>query len=141
MHPTIFLASLTWGDDYLRWTFEFLIILWLSVNFCSVEIRKIFTVTFFIPNDEYLFVFSSNGWFIWPFFCLTVSLFEPLLWGTLSTFPNVPQNKSYLVYHGYWLYCTVRGSWKKKSPLNMKIPKRSLKAFNFLFTFEHRDAG
>ena len=30
---------------------------------------------------------------------------------------------------------------KKKSPLNMQIPKRSLKAFNFLFTFEHSDAG
>ena len=23
----------------------------------------------------------------------------------------------------------------------MQIPKRSLKAFNFLFTFEHRNAG
>ena len=30
---------------------------------------------------------------------------------------------------------------EKKSPLNMQIPKRSLKAFNFLFTFEHSDAG
>ena len=39
--------------------------------------------------------------------------------------------------------CTVQSAEaeKQKSPLNMKIPKRSLKAFSFLFTFEHRDAG
>ena len=30
---------------------------------------------------------------------------------------------------------------KKKMPLNMQIPKQSLKAFNSLFTFEHKDAG
>ena len=38
--------------------------------------------------------------------------------------------------------CTVQSAEaEKKSPLNMQKPKRSLKAFNFLFTFEHRNAG
>ena len=38
--------------------------------------------------------------------------------------------------------CTVQSAQaEKKSPLNMQIPKRSLKAFNFLLTFKHRDSG
>ena len=38
--------------------------------------------------------------------------------------------------------CTVQpAEAEKKSLLNTQIPKRYLKAFNFLFTFEHSDAG
>ena len=38
--------------------------------------------------------------------------------------------------------CTVQpAETEKKSLLNAQIPKRSLKAFNFLFTFEHSDTG
>ena len=35
----------------------------------------------------------------------------------------------------------VKPAEGKKSPLNMQIPEWSLKAFDFLFTFEHSDAG
>ena len=37
--------------------------------------------------------------------------------------------------------CNMKPAEGKKSPLNMQIPEWSLKALDFLFTFEHSDAG
>ena len=45
------------------------------------------------------------------------------------------------VLNTMFIDCNMKPAEGKKSPLNMQIPEWSLKALDFLFTFEHSDAG